>query len=64
MDGETPFVQVYAGYGGYAVRSGEDLHVTSDIDHVLRIVYAALTEADETDPEPVEAALKRNRKPR
>lgn len=49
MDGEEPFIQVYVGYGGYAVREPGGLHFTSDIDHVAQLVVANLLECDEQD---------------
>jgi hypothetical protein len=64
MENETPFISIYPAYGGYAVRAGEDLHCTADLDHVLRIVHASLTELDETDTTTVEQAVKRTVKSR
>lgn len=57
MENETPFISIYPAYGGYAVRAGEDLHCTSDLDHVLRIVHASLTEIDEQDATEIEHAI-------
>lgn len=57
MENETPYISIYPAYGGYAVRAGEHLHVTADLDHVLRIVEASLTEIDERDQTEIEHAI-------
>lgn len=60
-DAFPPSVMVFPAFGGYAVVLGEGLHVTSDLDHVLRLIDAYLRDIDRIDAAPVEEAMKKRR---
>lgn len=60
MENEAPYVSIYPCFGGYTIRAGEGLYCTADLDHVLRIVHASLTEIDENDQHDIDQAVKRS----